>query len=108
MYENNYNYVEVPGEGKDKKKDNKVGRTVAMLLAVAIVGGASGFGGAYLQNSIASDNQPAASASSAKTAFGETQNALLPKITAAKNIAIFCFKPYYSLFCQTVDRCLCM
>ena len=24
MYENNYNYVEVPGEGKDKKKDNKV------------------------------------------------------------------------------------
>ena len=59
MYENNYNYVDVPGEGKDKKKDNKVGRTVAMLLAVAIVGGASGFGGAYLQNSIASDNQPA-------------------------------------------------
>ena len=46
--------------------------------------------------------------SSAKTAFGETQNALLPKITAAKNIAIFCFKPHYSLFCKTVDRCLCM
>ena len=34
MYENNYNYVEVPGEGKDKKKDNKVGRTVAMLLSL--------------------------------------------------------------------------
>jgi serine protease Do len=75
MYENNYNYIEVPDEGKDKKKDGKVGKTVAMLLAVAIVGGASGFGGAYLQNNIASDNKTAVSASSdsaAQTSHDQT------------------------------------
>lgn len=69
MYENNYNYIDVPDpdEGKEKKKDNKVGKTVAMLLAVAIVGGASGFGGAYLQNSIAVKDEPAAPVSSENT-----------------------------------------
>lgn len=60
MYENNYNYIDVPDEGKEKKKDNKVGKTIAMLLAVAVVGGASGFGGAYLQNSIAVKDSPSA------------------------------------------------
>lgn len=84
MYENNYNYVEVPGEGKDKKKDNKVGRTVAMLLAVAIVGGASGFGGAYLQNSIASDDQPAASASS-DNAQQTSDSAENPAVTSSSS-----------------------
>lgn len=84
MYENNYNYVEVPGEGKDKKKDNKAGRTVAMLLAVAIVGGASGFGGAYLQNSIASDNQPAASASS-DNAQQTSGNSETPAVTSSSS-----------------------
>ena len=84
MYENNYNYVEVPGEGKDKKKDNKAGRTVAMLLAVAIVGGASGFGGAYLQNSIVSDNQPAASASS-DNAQQTSDSAETPAVTSSSS-----------------------
>lgn len=85
MYENNYNYVEVPGEGKDKKKDNKVGRTVAMLLAVAIVGGASGFGGAYLQNSIASDSQPAASASSSDAQQTSGSTADTPAVTSSSS-----------------------
>ena len=67
MYENNYNYIDVPEEGKEKKTDNKVGKTVAMLLAVAIVGGASGFGGAYLQNSIAVKDEPAAPVSAENT-----------------------------------------
>ena len=67
MYENNYNYIDVPGEGKEKKKENKAGKTIAMLLAVAIVGGASGFGGAYLQNSIAASDEPAAPVSSDNT-----------------------------------------
>ncbi|MCI7767055.1 MAG: trypsin-like peptidase domain-containing protein [Oscillospiraceae bacterium] len=68
MYENNYNYIDVPDEGNEKKKDNKVGKTIAMLLAVAVVGGASGFGGAYLQNSIAVKEEPAAPVSSESTA----------------------------------------
>lgn len=67
MYENNYNYIDVPGEGKEKKKENKVGKTIAMLLAVAVVGGASGFGGAYLQDSIAVKEEPAAPVSSGNT-----------------------------------------
>lgn len=53
MYENNYNYIDVPEDkDKEKKSGGSVKKTVALLLAVAIVGGASGFGGAYLQNSI--------------------------------------------------------
>lgn len=60
MYENNYNYVEVPEE----KKKSGAGKTVAMLLAVAIVGGASGFGGAYLENKISADDTEQPSISS--------------------------------------------
>ncbi|MGN0666221.1 MAG: S1C family serine protease [Huintestinicola sp.] len=54
MYENNYNYIDVPEE-KTKNSGGSAKKTVAMLLAVAIVGGASGFGGAYLQNTINSE-----------------------------------------------------
>ena len=49
MYENNYNYIDVPEDNGGKKNSGKgAGKTIAMILAVAIVGGASGFGGAYL------------------------------------------------------------
>ena len=52
MYENNYNYIDVP-EDNGQKKHGGAGKTVAMILAVALVGGASGFGGAYLQDAVA-------------------------------------------------------
>ncbi len=52
MYENNYNYIDAPEDNNGGKKHGSAGKTAAMLLAVALVGGASGFGGAYLQNSM--------------------------------------------------------
>lgn len=85
MYENNYNYIDVPGEDKEKKKDNKAGKTIAMLLAVVIVGGASGFGGAYLQNSIASDDQPAASASSDNAQQTSGSSSETPAVTSSSS-----------------------
>lgn len=48
MYENNYNYVDI-GENKEKH-GGSAKKTAALLIAVVIAGGASGFGGAYLQN----------------------------------------------------------
>lgn len=65
MYENNYNYIDVPEE---KPKKSGAGRTAALVLAVALVGGASGFGGAYLQNTLAAEQTVTAEAdSSAET-----------------------------------------
>ena len=80
MYENNYNYIDVPDEEKEKKKENKAGKTIAMLLAVAIVGGASGFGGAYLQNSIAASEEPAAPVSS-----NNSTNPTTPAVTGSSS-----------------------
>ena len=48
MYESNYNYIDA--ETRTEKKKGGTGKTVALILAVALVGGASGFGGAYLQD----------------------------------------------------------
>ncbi|MBQ8569069.1 MAG: trypsin-like peptidase domain-containing protein [Oscillospiraceae bacterium] len=48
MYENNYNYVDVTEN--EEKKNSGIKKTVALILAVVIAGGASGFGGAYLHN----------------------------------------------------------
>lgn len=59
MYENNYNYISVPEDNNDnkkEKKDKKGGRTAALMLAAILAGGASGFGGAYLQDKISGDN----------------------------------------------------
>ncbi|MDE7295566.1 MAG: trypsin-like peptidase domain-containing protein [Oscillospiraceae bacterium] len=57
MYENNYNYIDVPEE-KEKKKSG-AGKTAALILSVALVGGASGFGGAYLQSRLAGQEMTA-------------------------------------------------
>ncbi|MCH5348639.1 MAG: trypsin-like peptidase domain-containing protein [Oscillospiraceae bacterium] len=60
MYENNNNYTYTanysPEEPEPPKKSGKAGKIAAFILAVAIVGGASGFGGAFLANSIIADN----------------------------------------------------
>lgn len=56
MYESNYNYIDVP---EQQPKKSGAGKTIALILAVALVGGASGFGGAYLQKSILDKNAPA-------------------------------------------------
>ncbi|MCH5194999.1 MAG: trypsin-like peptidase domain-containing protein [Oscillospiraceae bacterium] len=60
MYENNNNYTYTanysPEEPEPPKKGGKAGRIAAFILAVALVGGASGFGGAFLANSVIADN----------------------------------------------------
>ena len=63
MYENNYNYIS-PAEVDKPKKSGGVKKTIAMLLAVAVVGGASGFGGAYLENKIYGDTAAVSESSS--------------------------------------------
>ena len=59
MYEennnNNYTYTAnyTPAEPeKPKNGGRKVGKAIAFILAMVVIGGASGFGGAYLANSI--------------------------------------------------------
>lgn len=60
MYENNNNYTYTanysPEEPEPPKKGGKAGKIAAFILAVALVGGASGFGGAFLANSMIADN----------------------------------------------------
>lgn len=73
MYENNYNYIDVPEDNGGKKNSGKgAGKTIAMILAVAIVGGASGFGGAYLQNAVSDKSIAADTSVSSETAPAET------------------------------------
>ncbi len=71
MYENNYNYIKTetvdPEIGNNNKNNkSKVGKIIASLLAVVVIGGASGCGGAYMYNKLAADDTVTASASSDK------------------------------------------
>lgn len=60
MYENNNNYTYTanysPAEPEPPKGGKKAGKIAAFVLATALIGGASGFGGAYFANSIAAEN----------------------------------------------------
>ena len=82
MYENNYNYIEVPEE---KKKRTGAGRTVAVILAAALAGGAAGYGGSYLANrtqavpavdqtAVLQENTVSADAAAATTAAAVTSS----------------------------------
>lgn len=61
MYENNYNYIEEKAP-ETKEKKSSVKKNIAMVLAVVVLGGASGFGGAYLQSRVMSDDSVSVSA----------------------------------------------
>ena len=60
MYESNNNYTYTtsysPEEPEPPKSGGKAGKIAAFILTAAVAGGASGFGGAYLANSIIEDN----------------------------------------------------
>lgn len=81
MYENNYNYIDVPEE-KTKSKSS-VGKTVALLMAVAVVGGASGFGGAFLESKYLENNLAAESSST--TVVSGTSPAVKAETTAVSD-----------------------
>ena len=56
MYEdNNYTYTSNYSPEPEPKK-NGAGKIIAAVLAIVLVGGASGFGGAYLANNMSSEN----------------------------------------------------
>ena len=73
MYENNYNYVDI-GENKEKH-GGSAKKTAALLIAVVIAGGASGFGGAYLQNRL-NANTVVQQTESADASSSDKNNAL--------------------------------
>ena len=88
MYEennnNNYTYEAnyTPTE-PEKPKNNggrKAGKIFALILAVVLIGGASGFGGALLANSMNSDNISATEVEKEET---ETEKETISTVTAA-------------------------
>lgn len=68
MYENNnYTYTaNYSPEEPEPPKGGKAGKIAAFILSAALVGGASGFGGGYLANTIAADQSSAAVSSNAE------------------------------------------
>ena len=66
MYENNNNYTYTanysPIEPEPPKNEGgkKAGKIAAFILSVVLIGGASGFGGAYLANSMQAEEQASA------------------------------------------------
>ncbi len=67
MYENNYNYIEEKAP-ETKEKKSSIKKNIAMVLAVVVLGGASGFGGAYLQSKVMSDDSVPVSADASDSA----------------------------------------
>ncbi|MBP1550017.1 MAG: trypsin-like peptidase domain-containing protein, partial [Oscillospiraceae bacterium] len=88
MYEennnNNYTYEAnyTPTEPQKPKNNGgrKAGKIFALILAVALIGGASGFGGALLANSMNSDN---ISATEVENEEAETEKETISTVTAA-------------------------
>ena len=68
MYENNnYTYTaNYSPEEPEPPKGGKAGRIAAFILSVALVGGASGFGGGYLANTLAADKSDMAASANAE------------------------------------------
>lgn len=91
MYENSYNYIEVPDNNNNSNNNgnkNKAGKTVAAILAVALIGGASGYGGAYLQNTAFSDSISAAADAPSETTSSSADssiNAITVNSTSTEN-----------------------
>lgn len=78
MYENNnYTYTAnySPEEPEPPKSGRTAGRIAAFVLSMVIIGGASGFGGAYLANSLdAGQNREAASVNSENVSYDGTES----------------------------------
>lgn len=85
MYENNnYTYTaNYSPEEPEPPKDGKAGRIAAFILSVALIGGASGFGGGYLANTLAADkNSMAASANAENVSANESESETIQIVTA--------------------------
>ena len=78
MYENNnYTYTaNYSPEEPEPPKGGKAGRIAAFILSVALVGGASGFGGGYLANTLAADKSDMAASANAENVSAETSETI--------------------------------
>lgn len=87
MYENNnYTYTAnySPEEPESPKGGRKAGRIAAFILSVALIGGASGFGGAYLANSLAAGNTETSAGADAEDNFeNKNEKEAIQTVTAA-------------------------
>lgn len=84
MYENNNNYTYTanysPEEPESPRGGKKAGKVAAFILAMVLIGGASGFGGAYFANSITAEN--AASVSENTSAENDADRETIQTVTS--------------------------
>lgn len=85
MYEdNNYTYTaNYSPEEPEPPKGGKAGKIAAFILSVALVGGASGFGGGYLANTLAAEKSSTEASSNAENVSEDAnQNETIQTVTA--------------------------
>lgn len=84
MYEDNNNYTYTSNYSPEPEpKKSGAGKIIAAVLALVLVGGASGFGGAYLANSMASEQTVTTEADGSESADGGQQSETIQTVTAA-------------------------
>ena len=82
MYEDNNTYTSNYSPEPEPKKRG-AGKILAMILALVLVGGASGFGGAYLANNMSSEET---SAAENESAGGESSETIQTVTAAPQNV----------------------
>ena len=84
MYEdNNYPYTSNYSPEPEPKKSGGAAKTAAVILAAVLAGGASGFGGAYMANSMSADNSVPADSVSASYDDTEESRETIQTVTTA-------------------------
>ena len=84
MYEdNNYTYTSNYSPEPEPKKNGGAAKTAAVILAAVLAGGASGFGGAYMANSMSADNSVPADSVSASYDGTEEARETIQTVTTA-------------------------
>lgn len=85
MYEdNNYTYTSNYSPEPEPKKSGGAAKTAAVILAAVLAGGASGFGGAYMANSMSADDSvPADSVSASYDDTEEEPRETIQTVTTA-------------------------
>ncbi len=84
MYEDNNNYTYTSNYSPEPEpKKRGAGKILATILALVLVGGASGFGGAYLANNMSSEET---SAAENESAGGESSETIQTVTAAPQNV----------------------
>ncbi|MCM1022491.1 MAG: trypsin-like peptidase domain-containing protein [Prevotella sp.] len=84
MYEDNNNYTYSSNYSPEPEpKKSGTGKIIAAVLAVVLVGGASGFGGAYLANNMSAGSVSSAAEETSEPERGKTSSETIQTVTAA-------------------------